>query len=223
MYSEDELLSLSGIQHYYFCKRQWALIHLEQQWAENKATMEGRFIHENVDKPYFLEYRNDTFISRAIPLVSYNLGFYGIADIIEFKKSKQGIYIDGRDGLFIPNVVEYKRGKPKDDVRDIVQLVAEVLCLEEMLGCNISTAEFFYHEIKRRKRITITEELREKVYSLSIEIHEVYNKKMTPNAESGKRCKACSLVDICMPRLTSKKISVINYINRYSKEEDGNF
>lgn len=167
MYSEDELLSLSGIQHFYFCKRQWALIHLEQQWAENRATMEGKFIHENADNPFFTESRKDTVISRAIPLASYNLGIYGVADIVEFTKAKKGIELKDKEGLWMANIVEYKRGKPKEDKRDIVQLVLEVLCLEEMLKCTISSADFFYNETKRRVKVHITDDLRNEVIDLS--------------------------------------------------------
>lgn len=217
MYSEEELLSLSGIQHYYFCKRQWALIHIEQQWAENRATAEGKAIHENADNPFFTENRKNTFISRAIPLASYTLGFYGIADIVEFTNSKTGVSIKDREGKWKPNIVEYKRGKPKEDERDIVQLVSQALCLEEMLGCKLTSADFFYNETKRRTKIEITEALREQVLNLSTEMHKVYAQKLTPKAETGKRCKACSLVDICMPRLTCKKVSVANYIEKYSK------
>ena len=217
MYKEEELLSLSGIQHFYFCKRQWALIHVEQQWAENRATMEGKFIHENADNPFFTESRKDTFISRAIPLVSYKLGFYGIADIVEFKKAKKGIELQDKDGLWLPNIVEYKRGKPKEDKRDIVQLALEVLCLEEMLKCNISSADFFYNETKRRIKLEITDDLRNEVIDLSKNMHEIYTSKVTPKAESGKHCKSCSLVDICMPRLTNKKANVTNYIEKYCR------
>lgn len=217
MYCEEKLLSLSGIQHYYFCKRQWALIHIEQQWAENKATMEGKVIHEKADNPFVSENRKNTFISRALPLVSYRLGFYGIADIVEFKKSKTGIEIKGKEGKWIPNIVEYKRGKPKQDKRDIVQLVAEVMCIEEMLGCRLDSSAFFYNETKRRTKIEITEELRDEVINLSTEMHKLYSQRITPKTERLKNCRNCSLVNICMPRLTKKKVNVSNYIDKYVK------
>ncbi|URZ05944.1 CRISPR-associated protein Cas4 [Clostridium felsineum] len=220
MYSEEELLSLSGIQHFYFCKRQWALIHVEQQWAENRATMEGKFIHENADNPFFIESRKNTFISRAIPLVSYNLGFYGIADIVEFTKVKKGIVLQNKEGFWKPNIVEYKRGKPKEDKRDIVQLVLEVLCLEEMLNYNISSADFFYNETKRRVKVKMTDDLREDVTNLAKSMHDIYKNRTTPKAEKGKHCKSCSLVDICMPRLTNKKANIANYIEKYCKLGD---
>lgn len=217
MYNDEDLLPLSGIQHFYFCKRQWALIHVEQQWSENMATAEGRIIHKKADDPYIIESRRNTFISRAMPLVSYKLGFYGVADIVEFVAAKKGIRVKGRDGEWIPNIVEYKRGKPKDDERDVVQLVAQVLCLEEMLNCRIESSCFFYNEIKRRHKVEITDQLRNKVMEMSKEMHKIYNQKITPKAESGKHCRACSLVDICMPRLTNKKVNVANYIEKYTK------
>jgi CRISPR-associated exonuclease, Cas4 family len=217
MYSEEELLSLSGIQHYYFCKRQWALIHIEQQWSENRATMEGKVIHEKADDPFLLESRKNIFVSRSIPLVSYKLGFFGIADIVEFISADDGIEVKGKEGKWRPNVVEYKRGKPKEDERDIVQLAAQVLCLEEMLGCIIESADLFYNEIKRRRKIEITKELKQRVMAMASEMHDMYANKTTPKAESGKHCNACSLVDACMPRLTNKKASVANYIDKYSK------
>lgn len=222
MYRDEELLMLSGIQHFYFCKRQWALIHIEQQWSENGATMEGKFIHENADDPFFMESRKNTFISRAVPLVSYNLGFIGVADIIEFKKSSKGVVLKGKEGLWIPNVVEYKRGKPKEDRRDIVQLVLEVICLEEMLECSISSSDFYYNETRRRVKVEITSELREEVIMLGQEMHSIYDKKLTPPAIKGKICRNCSLVDICIPRMTNKKVNVSNYIERYLKEEGEN-
>lgn len=222
MYKDEDLLMLSGIQHFYFCKRQWALIHIEQQWEENRATMEGKFIHEIADDPFFIESRKNTFISRAVPLVSHTLGFIGVADIIEFKKSSKGVQISGRDGLWIPNIVEYKRGKPKEDKRDIVQLVLEVICLEEMLQCSISSSDFYYNETRRRVKVEITDDLREEVIQLGKEMHNIYNKNVTPIAVKGKNCRSCSLVDICIPRMTNRKVNISNYIERFLKGEGEN-
>lgn len=132
-YSENELLMLSGIQHFFFCKRQWALIYIEQQWEENKATMEGKIIHENVDDKYFFESRDNVFISRSVPLISYKLGLYGIADAIEFTQDNLGMEIPNRIGKWLPNIIEYKRGQPKKDERDELQLTAQVMSFEEMM------------------------------------------------------------------------------------------
>ena len=217
-YTDDELLSLSGIQHFCFCKRQWALIHVEQQWQENLRTQEGRFVHERVDDPFFNESRGDVVISRAYPLVSYTLGLTGIADVIEYTQSDAGIPIPDHDGLWLMKPVEYKRGKPKIDERDEVQLCAQVMCLEEMFGVQIGEADFYYNEIRRRQCLKITDELRTLVSTLANEMHRVFRDGITPEAESGKNCSLCSLVDVCVPKLTKKKSPVRNYIGKHVSE-----
>ena len=149
-YADDELLALSGIQHFRFCKRQWALIHIERQWDDDLSTTEGRFVHERVDDPFFNESRGDIMVSRSVPLVSYGLGLYGVADVIEYVRSKNGVPIPGHEGLWTMNPVEYKRGKPKIDERDEVQLCAQAICLEEMFDLRLEGADFYYNEIRRR-------------------------------------------------------------------------
>ncbi|MDD4077629.1 MAG: CRISPR-associated protein Cas4 [Bacilli bacterium] len=222
IYSEDELLMLSGIQHFYFCKRQWALIHIEQQWQENRATMEGNLIHENVDDPYFFESRNDIFISRSVPLISYQLGLYGIADAVEFVQSEKGITIDSCEGKWLPHVIEYKRGGPKPDERDEIQLAAQIISLEEMLKnkIQINYGYFFYFTIRRRVKIIISDYLRNLVNKISQEMHVLYSEQITPEAVKNKNCANCSLVHICIPRITKKKQNITNYINKYIKEEE---
>ena len=217
-YTDDELLSLSGIQHFCFCKRQWALIHVEQQWSENLRTAEGHIIHERVDDPFFNESRGNNVITRAVPVVSYSLGLTGIADVIEYTRSDAGIPIPDHDGLWLMRPVEYKRGKPKIDERDEVQLCAQVMCLEEMFGVMINEADFFYNEIRRRQHLKITNALRNLVSSLANEMHEVFRNGITPEAESGKHCSLCSLIDICIPKLTKKKSPVKNYIGKHVTE-----
>ncbi|OPX62901.1 MULTISPECIES: CRISPR-associated protein Cas4 [unclassified Methanoregula] len=218
LYSDDELLLLSGIQHFCFCQRQWALIHVEQQWSENLRTAEGHIVHERVDDPFLSESRGDVVISRSFPLVSYSLGLTGIADVIEFTRSDKGIAIPDRDGLWCMKPVEYKRGKPKIDERDEVQLCAQVMCLEEMFGIRIIEADFYYNEIRRRERIAITDDLRHRVQLLANEMHKVFRNGITPQAEKGKHCILCSLIDICVPRLTKKKSSVRNYIGNHIRD-----
>jgi len=217
-YADDELLSLSGIQHFRFCKRQWALIHVERQWEDNLRTAEGHIIHERVDDPFLNESRGDVVISRAFPLVSYTLGLNGIADVIEYTRSDNGIPIPSFEGLWLMKPVEYKRGKPKIDERDEVQLCAQVMCLEEMFGVRINEADFYYNEIRRRQHIPITEDLRSLVSSLADEMHTVFQNGITPEAESGKNCALCSLIDVCLPKLTKKKRSVKNYIGTHVLE-----
>jgi CRISPR-associated protein Cas4 len=215
VYGPDDLLPLSGIQHFYFCKRQWALIHIERQWEDNQRTAEGHILHERADDPLIKESRGDVVLSRAFPLVSHKLGLYGIADVIEYERSEKGFPIPGYAGLWRLQPVEYKRGKPKIDERDEVQLCAQVMCLEEMFNLKIDIADFYYNEIRRRIHIEITEDLRNKVSSLSDEMHNLFNQGITPTAEKSKNCKYCSLIDLCVPKLTKKPISVRKYINRH--------
>ncbi|NMC60760.1 MAG: Dna2/Cas4 domain-containing protein, partial [Candidatus Methanofastidiosa archaeon] len=136
MYIDDDLLMLSGIQHIAFCERQWALIYIEQQWSENLLTIEGHYLHEKVDDPFFSETRKDIVYLRSLPVVSYRLGLYGKADLVELCKvtgeSENAIEFPGRVGKWKITPVEYKRGKPKTDTCDEVQLCAQALCFEEM-------------------------------------------------------------------------------------------
>ena len=218
LYSDENLLGLSGIQHFYFCKRQWALIHIERQWEENQRTVEGQFIHERADDPFICETRGEVITSHAYPLVSYQLGLYGVADVVEYIRATEGIALPDREGLWRVCPVEYKRGKPKIDKRDEVQLCAQVMCLEEMLHTKIDKADFFYHEIRRRLNLAITKELRDLVVSLSIEIHRLFNDGITPPAITSQNCKACSLVEICVPKLTLNTPSVVNYVKKHATD-----
>ncbi|MGB3998035.1 MAG: CRISPR-associated protein Cas4 [Bacilli bacterium] len=217
LYKEDDLLMLSGIQHFYFCKRQWALIHIEQLWQENRATAEGKIVHENADNPFFYESRRNIFASRSVPLISYRLGLYGIADVIEFVRNVKGASIDNREGKWLPNIIEYKRGGPKPDERDEVQLTAQAMALEEMLNYEIRIEEayFYYYKIRRRVKIIINEQLRNLVEKASKEMHEIFSKRFTPDAIKGKNCSKCSMYSLCMPRLTKKKQNIENYINKH--------
>lgn len=217
-YDEDELLSLSGIQHFRFCKRQWALIHIERQWEENLRTIEGHFLHKRADDPFVKERRGDTIISKAFPLVSFNLGLYGVADVVEYIRSDKGISLSGYDGFWKMHPVEYKRGKPKIDERDEVQLCAQAMCLEEMFDVTITGAEFFYYEIRRRFHCKLTDELRNLVISLSDEMHDLFRMGVTPPAEKSQYCKNCSLIDLCNPKLTKKPVSVRSYIKKHVME-----
>ncbi|MBT8508784.1 CRISPR-associated protein Cas4 [Methanomicrobiaceae archaeon CYW5] len=214
-YADDDLLALSGIQHFSFCRRQWALIHIERQWEDNLRTAEGHFIHTRVDDPFFFETRGDTVVSRAFPLVSYTLGFSGVADVIEYIRSLEGISLPDHEGLWRLNPVEYKRGKPKIDECDEVQLCAQVMCLEEMYGVTITSADFYYHEIRRRVHLSITDELRNTVRALADEMHDLFERGITPMADPSRNCRSCSLVNVCFPKLTKKKQAVDRYIQKH--------
>ncbi|MEL5938697.1 CRISPR-associated protein Cas4 [Tetragenococcus halophilus] len=211
-YIEDEYLMLSGIQHYYFCERQWGLIHIDQQWAENTYTVEGQQLHTKADNPTVKEKRKDMFISRAIRVSSGSLGLSGILDVVEFYKDEKGISFQSKRGKWQPYIVEYKRGKPKKDERDIVQLVAEVMCLEETLACHISSSYLFYHSVNKKIRVEITDRLRDLVSDFCAKMHFYYQHKKVPNAEYFKNCRLCSLYDICMPRMSKKPKNIDNYI-----------
>lgn len=210
-YKEEDFLLLSGIQHYIFCKRQWALIHIEQQWQENLRTIEGAILHEKTHDDTIKEKRGDLIISRGMGVFSPSMGIVGSCDVVEFYKDPDGVNIFGRNGTYKVIPVEYKRGKPKEIESDAMQLCAQAMCLEEMLLCKIPKAYLFYGEIKRRQEIVLDEILRKSVIAMVKEMHELFDKRYTPKVKPSKSCKACSLVDICMPRLC-KNPSVRSYI-----------
>jgi len=202
---------LSGIQHFQFCKRQWALIHIEQQWEENVRTVEGHHVHQRVDQPFTREKRGDKLIVRAMPIKSNDLGISGICDAVEFIKDKNGVEIHGMAGHYLAYPIEYKRGKPKVGDEDVLQLVAQAICLEEMLLCEVKTGYIFYNEIKRRIEIPLTKEIKEKVEAIVKEMQDFYERRYTPKVKTGKFCNNCSLKNICLPKLMNKQ-SVKRYI-----------
>lgn len=212
-YKEEDFLSLSGIQHFVFCRRQWALIHIEQQWQDNVRTLEGEYLHDRVHNDDNTEKRGDTLISRGLPVFSNALGISGVCDVVEFHKSEDGIRIFGREGLYSPVPVEYKRGRPKDIDADEMQLCAQAMCLEEMLLCNINEGFLFYGETKHRHNVEFNAALREKDMVAFEEMHQLYDNRYTPKVKTSKGCKACSLADICLPVLCKNK-SVGSYIKK---------
>lgn len=213
-YSEDDYLMLSGIQHFYYSKRQWSLIHVEQAWAENRFTIEGKLLHEKSDNPYIKEKRKDTFYSRAIPVSSSYLGLSGILDTVEFKRDeKRGYNIPGHKGKWLPKIIEFKRGKPKRDKRDIVQVVAEAMCLEEMLDITINEAYLFYNAVKERYKVEITLDLRKLVKSLADQMHEYFDRGITAEQEDFYD-KNNSLNDLGMEGLLKNYSSAKEYFKK---------
>lgn len=204
---------LSGIQHYEFCKRQWALIHIEQQWTENYFTVDGNFMHRKVHDSSNYEKRKDLIISRGMSVNSYELGISGICDVVEFHKDANGILIHGRKDKYKVIPVEYKRGKPKITDADKLQIVAQAMCLEEMFCCEIPKGYLFYGETKRRTEVAITDDVREHIKKVTKEMHELYKRKHTPKVKKTKACRSCSLCDICLPGI-EKQESVPLYIER---------
>ncbi len=211
-YTEDEYLLLSGIQHFVFCRRQWALIHIEQQWADNLRTVDGEIMHRNVHDSDFNETRGDVITARAMAVSSSELGISGECDVVEFKKCKNGISIFGHEGTYSVTPIEYKRGEPKEDDCDIMQLCAQGLCLEEMLCCEIPFGYLFYGETRRRLKVEFTEDLRSRVKGVISEMHKLYRDKYTPKVKRTKACNACSLKNICLPVICAKK-SASEYIS----------
>lgn len=213
MLNDAEFLLLSGIQHFAFCKRQWALIHIEQQWEENVRTIEGSYMHRQTDDAYLIGANSSKVTWRAIQLVSHQLGLIGRADVVELKKSDWGIQLAGRSGLWIPYPIEYKCGKPKPNDIDEVQLCAQAICLEEMLGVEIREGALYYGSTKRRSEVSLSPGLRNRVFMLANDMHELYNRGITPLPDFKPQCKSCSLYDICLPKSLAQSRSVKEYLN----------
>jgi CRISPR-associated exonuclease Cas4 len=213
-YTADELLPLSGLQHFLFCRRQWALIHVERQWQENALTAEGRIMHKRVDDPFFSETRKGVIIARAVPVASYQLGLSGVCDVVEFTEAAEGVRLPGREGLFQPAPVEYKRGKPKLEPSDEAQLCAQAICLEAMLAITIPTGYLYYGQTRHRVAIALTDGLREVVHKAVQEMHAYFKRGYTPRVKPFKGCRSCSLADVCLPALEEKPIPASKYIRQ---------
>ena len=212
-YQEEDFLQLSGIQHFLFCRRQWALIHIEQQWQENYWTVDGRIMHENVHDSSFRTTRGDVITIRALRVHSNRLGVSGECDAVEFHANACGIKLAKTNGTWIPFPVEYKRGKPKEDIYDRAQLCAQAMCLEEMFCCSVKEGALYYGEPRRREIIKFTEELRNKVEKAFSEMHQLFKKGYTPKVTPKKACKSCSLSDKCLPELMDIQ-SVEDYMRK---------
>ncbi len=211
-YSPDDLLPLSGIQHFLFCRRQWALIHVERQWQENALTAEGRILHRRADDPFFTEKRKGVIVARSVPVSSPSLGLSGICDVVEFTDSSQGVSLPGHEGFYLPAPVEYKRGKKKRERSDEAQLCAQALCLEDMLAVSIPVGYLFYGQTRRRVSVELTDALRDLVRKTAQEMHAYFQRGYTPRVKPFKGCRSCSLADICLPKLQDKVMPASNYI-----------
>jgi CRISPR-associated exonuclease Cas4 len=213
-YSPEDLLPLSGIQHFLFCRRQWALIHVERQWQENALTAEGRILHNRVDDPFFTEKRKGTIIARSVPVASTSLGLFGVCDVVEFTESSQGVHLPGHEGTFLPAPVEYKRGKQKQEQSDEAQLCAQAICLEGMLAVSIPTGYLYYGQTRRRVAVEFTDALRDRVHHAAQEMHAYFQRGYTPKVKPFKGCRSCSLADVCLPRQQSKAVLASSYIRQ---------
>lgn len=204
MYREEEYLALSGVQHFAFCRRQWALIHIEREWEENLLTAEGELMHERAHNEAIRERRGDTLTVRGLTVRSSELGIWGKCDVVEFTQDPAGHPLDGVDGLWRPVPVEYKRGRSKSGDEDRMQLCAQAMCLEDMFACDLPAGFLYYGSTHSRERVELTPELRSKVRDAIEEMHHLYERRRIPKVKRRSRCRSCSLVDVCMPRATSR-------------------
>ncbi|MCI9071499.1 MAG: CRISPR-associated protein Cas4 [Lachnospiraceae bacterium] len=217
-YKEEDFLQLAGLQHFTFCRRQWALIHIEQQWEENVLTVKGNLFHEKVHDGYSRERRKNVIISRGMPVHSRSLGISGECDVVEFVRAEEGISLPGQEGKYILYPVEYKRGRAKITDEDRMQLTAQVICLEEMFLTEISRGYLFYGETRRRECVEITGELRAECRRLLQEMHQFYARGYTPKVKKAKKCEACSLRELCLPKLENRR-NVAQYISQYMESD----
>lgn len=214
MYDEEALLPISALQHLLFCERQCALIHLEGVWLDNALTVEGTHLHRRTDTGP-MESRGDLVIARAVPIRSLPLGITGRADVIEFLRSrpgqKEGVALPGKDGTWLPRPVEYKRGRPKTHRADEVQLCAQALCLEEMLGVDVRSGHLYYGASRRRTDVAFDTTLRQLTTDSIARLRSLLDGDISPPARFEPKCEACSLMPVCMPKVSG---DVGSYVRR---------
>ncbi len=221
MYSEDELIPISALQHYAFCKRQWGLMYLENIWSENVLTVEGAQLHEKSDQPV-TEVRDNIRICRGLRVRSLEYGITGITDVVEFHEmpggetkraaAKAAIILKGKNGLWKPIPIEYKHGKPKADYCDEVQLCGQVLCLEEMLRIHIPKGFIYYGKQHKRYDVLFDNSLRDNTTKLIQSVRDGYKSNITPPPIYGKHCRSCSIVSYCMPKVLIHGKSARDYL-----------
>ena len=216
-YNEESYLLLSGIQHFKFCRRQWALIHIENQWAENSRTVGGEIMHQRAHDSGQRERRGDLLITRNLRVSSPTLGVSGSCDVVEFRKSADGIVLPNEEGLFQPFPVEYKHGAPRADTANELQLCGQAMCLEEMLCCDIPAGALYFGETRRRVQVEFTPQLRQEVQDCLKEMHALFDRGHTPRVKPTKACNACSLKEMCLPKLM-RTVSVKTYIRKSMEE-----
>ena len=203
MFSEDDLVMLSALSHFSYCSRRCALIHIEQVWDENVFTAEGRIMHEHVHEEGN-ETRGNVRIARGVPLRSLRLGLVGKADVVEFHRINKHTWQ--------PFPVEYKRGKPKPDHSDSIQLCAQAMCLEEMLSVSVPQGALFYGKTRRRLDVAFDETLRKETEETANKAHQLIESGTTPPPVYAKRCESCSLIGECLPKKIGKRTSVKRYL-----------
>jgi CRISPR-associated exonuclease Cas4 len=208
---EEDFIQLSGLQHFLFCRRQWALIHIENLWEDNLRTTGGEIMHERAHSEALSEKRGDVIITRGMAVCSRRLGVSGKCDVLEFHRDEDGVTLNGWDGLWLPFPVEYKRGEPKPNNCDAAQLCCQAMCLEEMVCCRIPRGALFYGETRRRLAVEFTNELRKEVSDALEEMHGLLKRGYTPRVKPTKSCNACSMKELCLPVLMRDR-SVMKYM-----------
>jgi CRISPR-associated exonuclease Cas4 len=216
---DSDFLPISGLSHFRFCRRRWALIHLERQWNENTLTLEGHYMHEAVHDEGFTQKRGCVLLSRGMPVRSEALRITGQCDMVELTQSEAGIPIHGREGRWLVYPVENKRGKPDPSGAPEWQLCAQALCLEEMFVTEIPEGAVYYGQTRKRQAVPLTEELRSDVREAIAEMHRLFARGQTPRVKPKKACGNCSLNEICMPNLLTSP-SAAGYAARVLEEEN---
>lgn len=211
---EADYLLLSGIQHFLFCRRQWALMYLEGLWQDNAQTSEGRIQHERCHDEEQKETGQDGWSICNLPVVSHTMQVKGRTDVVEFRAASAGAVVYGHEGFWQPYPVEYKHGRPKSGQEDIFQLCAEAICLEEMLCCKIPQGALFYHQTRHREEVMLTDALKAEVRKTFAEMHALAERQWTPRGKLQKGCQLCSLRDLCLPQLGSHP-SVAAYYQKH--------
>lgn len=217
-YDESDFLMLSGLQHFTFCRRRWALIHIENQWAENIRTIDGELMHENAHDKDFGESRGDLIIRRGMNVFSRTLGVSGECDVLELRRGEKGIPLKDREGMWLPFPVEYKRGRPNEQSGDKLQLCGQAMCLEEMLCCDIPGGAMYYGELRRRQAVEFSSELRKKVTDSLEQMHDLFRRGHTPKVKPTKACNACSMKGLCLPELMRTR-SASSYLREHMEED----
>lgn len=220
MYSEDDLIPISALQHILFCERQCALIHVEGLWAENIFTVEGEHMHDKVDEQGSGQIQAGVRVARGLPLRSLRLGLVGKADVVEFHPTSEGgAILEGVSGRWKPYPVEYKRGQPKKDHCDEVQLCAQALCLEEMLGVPVPEGALFYGRTRRRVKVLIDKELRGETEETAARVHKLISNATTPRAVREQKCERCSLLNLCLPDMSAPSRSASHYLTAVFEDQ----
>lgn len=209
----------SGINHFAFCRRSWALVHVEQLWKENVFTLEGEYMHERVHDAGFTESRGSVILSRAMPVRSQRLRITGECDMVELHRDPGGVPIRGRDGLWRLYPVEYKHGKPVGKEADELQLCAQAMCLEEMFVTDIPKGALFYGDTRHRETVAFSEEKRSLVEKYIGEMHAYFERGYTPKPRKGKACRNCSLHEFCAP-VFDAQTSAAGYVKRKTEEDE---